>query len=147
MWFMFSSVNNCTHKSACNMILCDLCNLSCQNLLLPVTYDQWCGSGSAWIRIRNYYFFFVYLFLASGGGSPLYLEFLQHDTMILQRPRIIEGDAGFEPGTSASEVWRATNEPPHHLPMSHQITTNEPPHHHIRNYSSGFGSSKKWKSR
>ena len=22
-------------------------------------------------------------------------------------------DAGFEPGTSASEVWRASNEPPH----------------------------------
>ena len=41
------------------------------------------------------------------------LEFLQYDTMILQRPRIIVGDADFEPGTSASEVWRATNEPPH----------------------------------
>ena len=54
-----------------------------------------------------FYFFFVY-FLASGGGSPLYPEFLQYYTMILQRPRIIVGDAGFEPGTSASEVWRAT---------------------------------------
>ena len=33
--------------------------------------------------------------------------------MILQRIRIIVGDAGFEPRTSASEVWCATNEPPH----------------------------------
>ena len=33
--------------------------------------------------------------------------------MILQRIRIIVGDAEFEPGTSASEVWRTTNEPPH----------------------------------
>ena len=32
--------------------------------------------------------------------------------MILQRPRITVGDAGFEPGTTASEVWRDTNEPP-----------------------------------
>ena len=28
--------------------------------------------------------------------------------MILQRHRIIVGEAGFEPGTSDSEVWRAT---------------------------------------
>ena len=33
--------------------------------------------------------------------------------MILQRIRIIVGDAGFEPETSAPEVWCATNEPPH----------------------------------
>ena len=57
--------------------------------------------------------FFKYIFLASGGGSPLYPEFLQYYTMILQRPRIIVGDAGFEPGTSASEVWCTSNEPPH----------------------------------
>ena len=35
--------------------------------------------------------------------------------MILQCIRIIVGNAGFEPGTSASEVWCATNEPPHLL--------------------------------
>ena len=35
--------------------------------------------------------------------------------MILPRIRIIVGDAGFEPGTFASEVWCATNEPPHLL--------------------------------
>ena len=51
--------------------------------------------------------------MASGGGSPLYPEILQYCTMILQRIRIIVVDAGFEPGTSAIEVWRTTNEPPH----------------------------------
>ena len=40
--------------------------------------------------------------------------------MILQRIRIIVVDARFEPGTSAPEVWCATNEPPH-LQMSHHI--------------------------
>ena len=60
-----------------------------------------------------YFFFFLYIFLASGGGSPLYPEILQYYTMILQRIRIIVVDAGFEPETSAPEVWRATNEPPH----------------------------------
>ena len=59
------------------------------------------------------YYFLLYIFLASGGGSPLYLEILQYNIMILQRIRIIAVDAGFEPGTSAPEVWRATNEPPH----------------------------------
>ena len=39
-------------------------------------------------------------------------------TMILQRIRTIVGDAEFEPGTSAPEVWCATNEPPH-LQMNH----------------------------
>ena len=40
--------------------------------------------------------------------------------MILQRIRIIVVDAGFEPGTSAPEVWCAVNKPPHLL--------NKPPH-------------------
>ena len=35
--------------------------------------------------------------------------------MILQRPRIIVEDAGFEPGTSAPEVWRT-------IPLSHHIS-------------------------
>ena len=55
----------------------------------------------------------VYFFVASGGGFPPYPEILLYYTMILQCPRIIVVDAGFEPGTSAPEVWRATNEPPH----------------------------------
>ena len=58
--------------------------------------------------------FFLYIFMASGGGSPLYPEILQYCTMILQRIRIIVVDAGFEPGTSAPEVWCA-------IPMSHHI--------------------------
>ena len=44
---------------------------------------------------------------------PSTLRFLQYYTIILQRIRIIAVDAGFEPGTSVPEVWRATNEPPH----------------------------------
>ena len=46
-------------------------------------------------------------FFASGGGSPLYPEILQYFTMIPRRPWIIVGGGGFEPGTSAPEVWRA----------------------------------------
>ena len=57
--------------------------------------------------------FFVVYFLASGGGSPLYPEIFYSITMILQRIRIIVVDTGFEPGTTATEVWRTTNEPPH----------------------------------
>ena len=62
-----------------------------------------------WYSIRRYEFsismykdityFFLYICLASGGGCPLYPEFLQYYTMFLQRPRNIVGDAGFEPGT------------------------------------------------
>ena len=44
--------------------------------------------------------------------------------MILQRSSINVGNAGFEPGTSVSEVWRATNEPPHlHEPLHLRIAT------------------------
>ena len=52
-------------------------------------------------------------FFVSGVGAHLYPEFLHFYTMILQRIRIIMEDAGFEPGTSAPEVWCSTNEPPH----------------------------------
>ena len=45
---------------------------------------------------------------ASGGGLPLCPENLQLYTMILQRPRIIVGHAGFEPKTSGPEVWCVT---------------------------------------
>ena len=43
--------------------------------------------------------------------SPSTRRILQYYTMILQRPRIIVGDAGFEPTTSAPEVCWATIEP------------------------------------
>ena len=39
--------------------------------------------------------------------------FLLYNTMILQRIRSVVGDAEFEAGTSAPEVWCVTNEPPH----------------------------------
>ena len=61
----------------------------------------------------SYIIFLYRFFFASGVGSPLYPKFLHYYTMILQRIRIIEGDAGFKPGTSAPEVWCVTNEPPH----------------------------------
>ena len=57
------------------------------------------------------YFFFI--FFASAGGAPLYPEIIQYYIKILHRPRIIVGDAGFEPVTFASEVGRATIELPH----------------------------------
>ena len=59
-------------------------------------------------------FFKLYFFASGGGYHPLYPESLQYYT-IPQRPLIIVGDAGFEPGTSAPEVWPAANEPPHLL--------------------------------
>ena len=51
------------------------------------------------------------------GRFPSLPSVLQYYTMILalQRIIIIVGDAGFEPKTSAPEVWCATNEPPHLL--------------------------------
>ena len=58
---------------------------------------------------------FLYIFFASEVGFPICPEIfytLYFITMILQCIRIIVGDAGLEPGTSAKEVWCATNEPP-----------------------------------
>ena len=60
-------------------------------------------------------YFFKDLFFLSGRFPSLHWDFLHYFTMILQRIRIIVGDAGFEPGTSAPEVWCATNKPPHLL--------------------------------
>ena len=54
-------------------------------------------------------------FFASGVGFPLYLEIFY---IITQGSCIASGslwgDARFEPGTSAPEVWCPTNDPPHH---------------------------------
>ena len=75
-------------------------------------------------------FFFLYIFLPQVEVPPSTLNFLQYYTMILQRPRIIVGEAGFEPGTSDSEVWRATKvattSPSHHI--SKATTSPKPPH-------------------
>ena len=68
------------------------------------------GSGYSSAK-RNKSLFFVYFF------GPLYPEIKQYNTMILQSIKIIAVDAGFEPGTSAPEVWRATNEPPLSVPL------------------------------
>ena len=58
---------------------------------------------------------FLYIFWPQVEVPPSTLRSLQYYTMILQRPGIIVGDAEFEPGTSAPEVWRVTNEPPYLL--------------------------------
>ena len=61
--------------------------------------------------VTSCHYNFLYIFFDSGGGYPLYLEILKYYTMILQRPRIIVGDAGFEPGTKSGAL---PNEPPHY---------------------------------
>ena len=63
-----------------------------------------------------------------------------YNKMNLQRPRTIEGDAGFEPGTSAPEVLCSTIDPPHFEVPAYLIEPPylfEPPHlieppHHIK---------------
>ena len=60
-----------------------------------------------------YFFIFISVFCLSGRLPSLHRVFLHYYTVILQRIRIIVGDAGFEPGTSAPEVWCAANKPPH----------------------------------
>ena len=60
------------------------------------------------------FFFFFYLFFASGGGLSLCPEILQYaQWLCLSSEFSTVRDAGFEPGTTASVVWSATNEPPH----------------------------------
>ena len=68
-----------------------------------------------WIWIRNNWIFFC----LRGWFPSLLWYFLHYYTMILQRIRIITGDAGFKPGTSAPEVWFITNEPPYLLGAVH----------------------------
>ena len=54
-------------------------------------------------------------------SPPLEIFHMQYFTMNLQWPRIIVEDAGFEPGTTASEVWCATSEPPQLLVRIHTV--------------------------
>ena len=70
------------------------------------------GSGSPKSRSRLRPSFFLIIFFCL---RAIYPEIFYFITMILiqQRIRIIVGEAGFEPGTSAPEVWCAANEPPH----------------------------------
>ena len=70
--------------------------------------------------LLSQYFFYISFFCLRGRFPSLPWDFLLYFTMILQRIRIIVVDAGFEPGTSAPEVWCAVNKPPHLL--------NKPPH-------------------
>ena len=63
------------------------------------------------------YITFEHIFFASCGRHPLNLKivYIQYDTMIPQRTRIIVGDAGIEPGTTAPQksIELPMNEPPH----------------------------------
>ena len=89
----------------------------------PPISRRW-GKGE-WLQTKavDLNLFFIYLFLASGGGLPLCPEILQYTQWLcLSSEFSTVGDAGFEPGTTASVVWSATNEPPH--------LHNEPPHLH-----------------
>ena len=60
------------------------------------------------------YIFFFFLLFFPGVVFPLYLEIFS-TLFTMQRIRIIVENAGFEPRTSASEVWCASYEPPYHL--------------------------------
>ena len=64
------------------------------------------------IRLQDFCYF-LHLFCLRGRFPALPWDFLYYYTMVLQLIKIIVGDAGFEPGTSAPKVWCATNEPPH----------------------------------
>ena len=68
----------------------------------------------------SFFSFFSFFFLAPGGGLPLCPEILQYTQWLcLSSEFSTVRDAGFEPGTTASAVWSATNEPPHlHLMVS-----------------------------
>ena len=78
----------------------------------PKKWTHCCWSGLfLWVQLK---IILLKSFFCLRGRFPfLPWDFLYFITMILQRIRIIVGDAGFEPGTSAPEVWCATNEPPH----------------------------------
>ena len=57
--------------------------------------------------------FYKFIVLPQELASLSNLRFFHYYKMILQCIRIIVGDAAFEPGTFAPEIWCATYEPPH----------------------------------
>ena len=77
----------------------------------PPPAESPANTGMPHIYIYIYFFFC----LRDKGFFSLSSDFLHYDTTILQRIRIIVGDARFEPGTSAPEVWCA-------IPMSNHIS-------------------------
>ena len=72
-----------------------------------VNFKRWSGVS---LPFEKYFFFKIFFGpqVEVEEVPPLPWD-LQYYTMILQLPRIIVGDAGFEPGTSAPEVWCTTN--------------------------------------
>ena len=95
------------------------------NKSIPIVYWSYVSSTLKYL--------FVYFFGLRWRFPPSTLRFLLYHTVILQRPRIIVGDAGFEPSISAPEVWRATNA---YMYICHSMLyrisykkiLNEPPH-------------------
>ena len=96
---------------------------------LEITEPKYCNIAKQDLNIykksiltsSNTVYFLLFwscLFCLRGRVPPLPWDFLHYFTMILQRIRIIVVDAGFEPRTSAPEVWCATNEPLHLLLLS-----------------------------
>ena len=78
----------------------------------------------------QYFFIYIFFWPQVEVLFPFPEEILKYYTMILQRPRIIVEDAGFEPGTSAPEVWRATFSYAirYCMAFSYNKISNEPPH-------------------
>ena len=56
-------------------------------------------------KMNRFFLLFFFLFFASGVGFPA--------DPAAHQDHCCTVDAGYEPGTSAPEVWCATNEPPH----------------------------------
>ena len=79
--------------------------------------SNFCRSNKSLLRDSGQWsvILFLKIFFVLGVGFPFYPEifYISVFIMILQCIRIIVGDAGFEPGTSAPEVMCVTNEPPH----------------------------------
>ena len=76
-------------------------------------YPAWHIRCPAGYQIYIYFYFYFYIFWPQVEVPPSTLRFYSFTQWSCSAPRIIVGDAGFEPGTSATGVWRATNVPPH----------------------------------
>ena len=109
---LWKRINN-TEKIGSRSIFINIYKDSHQNLQWLDLNTRQCKSVVIFERFQKLVGIFYIFFCLRGRFPSLPRDFLLYFTMILQRIRIIAVDAGFEPGTSAPEVWWATNEPPH----------------------------------
>ena len=107
-------------KQVYNWILC--CMIFFYFLLHQAMGQQLFKLNHCFVGERGGACFFKDFFAAGVCFPPFPKFYITYYTMILQRIRIIVGDAGFKPGPLSPEVRRDTNEPPHLL-MSHYIST------------------------